>query len=145
MKPTTKKKEGAWESLKGNHNARKKELAPPGMSKNVMYRVYYNMLQRCFNPKSVSYKYYADRGITVCQKWLEPNGQGFVNFLQDVGQRPEGKLLSGQSAYTLDRIDNDKNYEPGNVRWTDVVTQRNNQRTPEQMEAERINNLKNSK
>jgi len=63
------------------------------------------MIQRCTNPKVWSWKHYGGRGITVCDPWRH----SFENFLADMGERPEG--------LTLDRINNDGNYEPGNCRW----------------------------
>jgi hypothetical protein len=79
------------------------------------YTSWENMIQRCTNPNSRVWKYYGGRGITVCERWRE-----FKNFLADMGERPEGM--------TLDRINNDGNYEPGNVRWTDWETQNTNRR-----------------
>jgi hypothetical protein len=137
-KPYTVTKKNAWESLKGNQNSRKRKVAPLGMSRHPMYSIYYNMVARCTNPNHPKYRDYGERGIKVCDRWLEPDGQGFLNFLNDVGERPEGKLLSGHTAYTLDRENNNGNYEPGNVRWADHTTQRHNQRLPEEME--KINN-----
>lgn len=60
---------------------------------------------------------YFDRGIRVCSQWLD-----FSVFLADMGPRPS-------AGYTLDRIDNEKGYEPGNVQWADKLTQRANQRS----------------
>jgi hypothetical protein len=74
------------------------------------------MIGRCTNEKDAHHKkYYQDRGITVCERWLS-----FENFLADMGERPEGK--------TLDRRDNDGNYEPGNCRWATHSEQMQNTR-----------------
>ena len=71
------------------------------------------MIARCTNKKHNRYKYYGARGITVCDRW-----RLFENFLADMGVRPEG--------LTLDRIDNDKGYMPGNCRWATAIVQANN-------------------
>ncbi len=74
------------------------------------------MLSRCFNPNTNRYKHYGARGISVCQRWRE----SFPAFLSDMGERPAGR--------SLDRIDTDGNYEPGNCRWATKIEQRANQR-----------------
>lgn len=79
------------------------------------YNTWMNMIQRCTNANAPGYKHYGGRGITVCERWLK-----FENFLADMGERPEG--------LTLDRIDNDGNYEPGNCRWATCEQQNANRR-----------------
>lgn len=75
-----------------------------------------DMKQRCLNERHAQFKNYGGRGIRICDAWLE----SFDAFLRDVGVKPNG--------LTLDRIDNDGNYEPGNVRWATRAEQRSNQR-----------------
>lgn len=82
------------------------------------YKSWDSMKQRCLNPNNKKYFLYGGRGITICERWLEENG--FENFLADMGERPEGK--------TLDRIDNDGNYEPSNCKWSTIKEQNNNRR-----------------
>jgi hypothetical protein len=69
------------------------------------YQSWRAMKQRCADPNKSNYRYYGGRGITVCDRWLND----FNAFLADMGPRPEGMQLY--------RIDNDRDYEPGNVRW----------------------------
>lgn len=76
-----------------------------GRSRDPVYSVWQSMLKRCGNPNHKSYPDYGGRGIKVCKRW-----QKFENFLIDMGERPS-------SSYELDRIDNDGDYTPRNVRW----------------------------
>lgn len=73
------------------------------------------MIRRCKYSDNKSFKNYGGRGITVCERWLK-----FENFYTDVGDPPEGM--------TLDRINNDGNYEPSNWRWATKKQQRKNSR-----------------
>lgn len=79
------------------------------------YVAWRNMHQRCYNPKRTSYEEYGGRGISVCERW-----HTFENFYADMGKRPKN--------FSLDRIDFDGHYEPGNCRWATHETQQNNRR-----------------
>ena len=77
-----------------------------GLCASAEYNCWKNMLRRCTNPNHPSYKSYGGRGITVCLAWRE----SFAAFLGDVGLKPSDQ-------HSLDRIDNDRGYGPGNCRW----------------------------
>jgi hypothetical protein len=94
----------------------------PGVVPNYKkpeYNVWEAIVQRCCNPNNQTYPGYGGRGITICDRWRN----SFDAFLEDMGERPEPKHL-----YSIDRIDNDGNYEPGNCRWTTQDVQANNTR-----------------
>lgn len=86
------------------------------------YRVWMMMHVRCENPNHIHFKHYGGRGIGIFEEWHKRHGkEGFRKFLEHIGKRPSIK-------YSIDRIDNDKGYEPGNVRWATSKEQRANQR-----------------
>lgn len=91
---------------------------PPthAMTGTGTYRSWLAMRVRCTDPKHHAWKNYGGRGITVCDRWME----SFENFYADMGDRPSGR--------SLDRVDNDGNYEPGNCRWATRSEQARNKR-----------------
>lgn len=79
-----------------------------GLSGTPEYRAWLAACQRCLNPKNPHYRHYGGRGITVADEWRPPDG--FLAFLAHIGPHPGNGM-------SLDRIDNDGHYAPGNVRW----------------------------
>ncbi len=88
-----------------------------GHADTPIYKIWQGMRDRCANPKNKGYADYGGRGIRVCPAW----DRSFEAFLAAVGPRPS-------SAHSIDRIDNDRGYEPGNVRWATKREQNNNSR-----------------
>ncbi len=96
-----------------------KSQSTHGLTDHPNYSRWSNIRSRCDKPKDDHYKYYGGRGIRMCEEWYDV--VVFITYLDsELGPCPTG--------WSLDRIDNNGNYEPGNVRWADSVTQRHNQR-----------------
>ena len=90
--------------------------------KTSEYKAWDSMIQRTNNPNHPAYKNYGGRGITVCAEWRK----SFISFFNYIGKKPLPKL-------SLDRINNEGNYEPGNVRWATMSEQQRNKRRKNQM------------
>lgn len=87
------------------------------LSKTNEYKIWVAMRSRCSCVTGSSYKNYGGRGIRVCERW-----NSFTNFLSDMGPRPSKN-------HSIDRINNDGNYEPSNCRWATWKEQQSNRRT----------------
>lgn len=86
-----------------------------GRRPSVEYKTWLGIKDRCLKLENNRYQYYGARGIKICESWL----LSFDNFLSDMGRRPSPK-------HSIDRIDNNGNYEPGNCRWATTIQQQAN-------------------
>lgn len=96
----------------------------PFKIKPELYSIWQGMKRRCDNPSFKQWKDYGGRGIKVCEQWAN----SYACFAKDMGPRPHG--------YTLDRIDNNGNYEPSNCRWSSRSEQQRNQRVTRTVDIE---------
>lgn len=87
--------------------------------KDRLMRIYYNMKSRCYDKKNPTYKYYGKKGIKIYKRWLDKE-KGFERFY--IWAIENGY----KDNFSIDRINNKKNYTPKNCRWTDILTQNNN-------------------
>ncbi len=95
-----------------------------GMGHTPECHAYHHMKQRCYNPNDPAYKSYGGRGIKVCESWLK----SFENFYADLGPRPTAIDKSRNSQFSLERFDNNGNYEPENCGWITMADQLRNRR-----------------
>ncbi len=109
-----------------NRNATRAHSLKHGHAKRGLqspeYNTWRNIKKRCFNPNNPKFPDYGGRGITICSEWRD----SFAAFLRDMKLRPQG--------YSIHRIDNDGNYEPGNCRWASRNEQDRNKRNSHYLE-----------
>lgn len=102
-----------------------------GTNTHELFDLYWQMVARCERPNHPRYFDYGGRGIRVCPR----SRVSFWAFVEDMGPRPPGRSASGRSLWSLDRIDNDRGYEPANCRWATNRQQRHNRRDTRQVSA----------
>lgn len=86
-----------------------------GLSNTPTHKIWRGIIARCYNTSHTSYERYGAIGVTVCDRWLEPDGKGFLNFLEDMGERPDGMELN--------RTQGAKVYSKDNCEWVNLSLQ----------------------
>jgi len=98
-----------------------------GLAVNPLYRLHKAMMRRCYDADWPGYKHWGGRGIRVHEPWHDV--RVFIADIEStIGPRPEGKYSSGMPLYTIDRVDNESGYRPGNLRWATMAEQMANRR-----------------
>jgi hypothetical protein len=116
-KPCKRGHDVAWPVKTGTCPACTKLANQRHYASNPLRITYTAMRQRCYNTNNEFYHRYGGRGITVCDRWLDPS-TGYAAFVADMGPRP--------ARFSLDRINSDGNYDPSNCRWASAKTQTRN-------------------
>lgn len=111
----TTKSCGCYRKLRIGNESRKH-----GRARTKIYETWCHIKQRCFDKNDPRYDDWGGRGITICNEWKE-NFQSFYDYVSELPH-------FGEKGYSIDRIDNDGNYEPENVRWVTRIVQNNNTR-----------------
>ena len=101
-----------------------------GLAGTPTYNSWQSMVSRCTRPEDWNWDHYGGRGITVCEHWRN----SYEAFLADMGQRPTG--------LTLDRENNEGNYEPGNCRWATRQEQTHNRRVPLKLDDDKVRSIR---
>lgn len=107
-----------YQRLSNNGDVNLVQKRREGQTEHPLYNTYHGMRKRCLQKTDKDYHRYGGRGIKICERWSGVDG--FFNFIEDMGERPDG--------YTLDRRDTNGDYTPENCRWADVYTQSGNKR-----------------